>query len=89
MDTQAFTLKPERLAELETYARSHGQTPADALDELLAAQLGQQARKNSRLSPEEWTRELDAWGKRNAARNLPVLPNEALRRESLYEDRGL
>ncbi len=36
---QTITLKPERLAELEDYAKSHGQTPADALDELLAAQL--------------------------------------------------
>lgn len=34
-----FTLKPERLADLEEYARAHGQTPDDALDDLLAAQL--------------------------------------------------
>lgn len=39
MDAQSITLKPERLAELEEYARLHGQTPADALDELLAAQM--------------------------------------------------
>jgi predicted transcriptional regulator len=36
---QTITLKPERLAELEDYAKAHGQTPADALDELLEAQL--------------------------------------------------
>jgi hypothetical protein len=34
-----FTLKPERLAELEEYASAHGQSPLDALDDLLAAQL--------------------------------------------------
>lgn len=39
METQVITLKPERLAELEKYAQRHGQTPADALDDLLAAQL--------------------------------------------------
>ena len=39
MDTPTVTLKPERLAELEEYAQAHGQTPADALDHLLGAQL--------------------------------------------------
>lgn len=38
-DTQPITLKPERRAELEAYAQLHGQTPAEALDDLLAAQL--------------------------------------------------
>lgn len=32
-------VKPERKAQLEEYAQLHGQTPADALDTLLAAQL--------------------------------------------------
>jgi predicted transcriptional regulator len=39
MDTQPLTLKPERRAELEAYAELHGQSPAEALDDLLAAQL--------------------------------------------------
>ncbi len=39
MDRQLLPLKPERLAELEEYARSHDKTPADALDDLLAVQL--------------------------------------------------
>jgi len=32
-------LKPERKAQLEEYARRHGQDPASALDELLASYL--------------------------------------------------
>lgn len=32
-------LKPERRAELEEYARLHEQSPEEALDDLLAAQL--------------------------------------------------
>lgn len=32
-------LKPERKAELDDYARRHGQAPADALDEVLADAL--------------------------------------------------
>lgn len=82
-------VKPERKAQLEAYARQHGQSTADALDDLLAAQLSQQEHEKPELTPEEWVRELEAWGKRNAPKNLPVLSNEALRRESLYEDRGL
>jgi len=37
MDT--IPLKPERRAELEEYAQRHGQDPASALDEALAAYL--------------------------------------------------
>ena len=32
-------LKPERKAQLDEYAKRHGQDPADALDEVLAAYL--------------------------------------------------
>jgi hypothetical protein len=54
---QTITLKPERLAELEDYAKSHGQTPADALDELLEAQLHGRSRiigKQSRAYVVAW-----------------------------------
>jgi predicted transcriptional regulator len=36
---KTIPLKPERQAELEEFARRHGKTPADALDEALAAYL--------------------------------------------------
>ena len=32
-------VKPERKADLEVYAQRHGKSTADALDDLLAAQL--------------------------------------------------
>lgn len=32
-------IKPERKAQLDDYARRHGQAPADALDEVLAEAL--------------------------------------------------
>jgi len=35
----ALPIKPERLAELEEFAQRRGTTPADALDEALAAYL--------------------------------------------------
>ena len=36
---ETIGLKPERMAELEEYARRRGQEPAAALDEVLAAYL--------------------------------------------------
>ena len=36
---KTIPLKPERQAELEEFARRRGKTPADALDEALAAYL--------------------------------------------------
>ena len=36
---QTVPIRPERLAELEEFARRRGKTPADALDELLAEYL--------------------------------------------------
>jgi predicted transcriptional regulator len=36
---KTIPLKPERQAELEDYARRRGKSPADALDEALAAYL--------------------------------------------------
>jgi predicted transcriptional regulator len=36
---KTIPLKPERQAELEEFARQRGKTPADALDEALAAYL--------------------------------------------------
>jgi hypothetical protein len=38
------------------------------------------------LSPEEWKKMFHAWLDSHDP-NLPVLPDEALRRESIYEDR--
>ena len=36
---ETIALKPERMAELEEYARRRGQEPAAALDEVLASYL--------------------------------------------------
>ena len=36
---EMMPVTPERKAQLETYAKEHGQSPAEALDDLLAAQF--------------------------------------------------
>jgi hypothetical protein len=85
---EMMPMKPERKAQLEAYAQLHGQSPAHALDDLRAAQLNPEPQKPE-LSYEEWVRELHARGERNAGKNIPVLSSETLRRENMYEDRGL
>ncbi|HMF77319.1 MAG TPA: hypothetical protein VK604_16795 [Bryobacteraceae bacterium] len=55
-------------------------------DTLVAAQPADEA---TPLSADEWIQKLEAWGARNAHKDLPILSDEALRRESMYEDRGL
>ncbi len=42
---EMMPVKPERKAQLETYAKEHGQSPAEALDALLAAQLEAEQRE--------------------------------------------
>ena len=36
---ETLPVKPERLAQLQEYARRHGKSPADALDDALAGYL--------------------------------------------------
>ncbi len=43
MEMMPVTL--ERKAQLETYAKEHGQSPAEALDDLLASQLDAEQRE--------------------------------------------
>jgi hypothetical protein len=40
-------------------------------------------------TPEEWRREFHAWIDSHSENSAPPIPLEALRRENLYEDRGL
>jgi len=42
---EMMPVKPERKAQLEIYAKEHGQSVAEALDDLLAAQLEAEQRE--------------------------------------------
>jgi len=46
MEPEPITLTPERRAELEQYARLHDQSPEEALDSLLAAQLASERQEH-------------------------------------------
>ncbi len=41
------------------------------------------------MSPQDWMRRYKEWAEGPAHQNLPVLSDEAMSRESIYEDRGL
>jgi hypothetical protein len=41
------------------------------------------------MSPEEWLQRFTAWSESAVHANLPDLSDEAMSRESIYEDRGL
>jgi hypothetical protein len=41
------------------------------------------------MAPEEWLRQFRAWTQSHAERNLPVLSDEAMSRDSIYRDRGV
>jgi hypothetical protein len=62
-------VKPERKAQLETYAKEHGQSPAEALDALLAAQL--EGRNRFGLARRLARKDRDAFGVTGA---LPACP---------------
>lgn len=42
---EPMLVKPERKAQVEAYAKEHGQTATEALDDLLAAQLEAEQRE--------------------------------------------
>lgn len=68
-------------------AQAHG-LPLDAwLSEVLRSR--QTAPSAAEMAPEEWVSRFMAWTQSHAGRNLPVLSDEAMSRESIYADRGL
>ena len=88
-------LPPDIEAGLQAQAQAQGLGVADYVQNLLRRQVmaGPNPVTTSRpayeLSPEEWIREFRAWSQSHAHDDLPVLSDEAMSRESIYEERGL
>jgi hypothetical protein len=62
----------------------------DALvSEVLLARTPSPAVPEPDMSAEEWVHRFTAWTRSHEGRNLPILPDEAMSRESIYADRGL
>jgi hypothetical protein len=92
--TLTIELPPEIEAGLIAQARAQGLDVSLYVQKMLLGQVLAQAapavsRPAYELPPEEWIRELRAWSHSHDAANLPILSDEAMSRETIYEDRGL
>jgi hypothetical protein len=67
-------------------ARARGLSPDDLLLDLLGRE---KSRTASDLTPEEWVLEFRNWVHSHSGDDLPLLSDEAISRESIYQDRGL
>jgi hypothetical protein len=92
--TVTIELPPEIEAGLLAQARAEGLNLSDYVQNLIRERVstkaaGAASRPAHELPPEEWVRQFEAWANSHAGRNLPVLSDEAMSRESIYADRGL
>jgi hypothetical protein len=85
--TVTLNLPPQVEQAYLAEAQARGLELADLVREVLVA--AQPVAASTELSPEEWVRQFNAWTRSHAGRNLPVLSDEAMSRESIYADRGL
>jgi hypothetical protein len=71
-------------------AQARGVPLAEVVKEVLVAGQPPELpmRSHVQLSPDEWLCEYKAWGQRHVHDDLPILPDEALSRDSIYEGRG-
>jgi hypothetical protein len=85
-----INIAPEVERRLREEAAKHGQDAAEYASALLSQILtaGASTRFYETATHEEWERAFDAWVESHRDLTAPVIPLDALRRESMYEDRG-
>jgi hypothetical protein len=78
-------------ARLREEAAKRGQDAGEYAGALLTQILGpgQPKRFAETATQEEWERAFEAWVASHQDLTAPVIPLKALRRENLYEDRGV
>lgn len=91
--TIILDLPPELEQELERKAERLGIATSDYVRELVAQELGNgepiEACESLMTPFEEWERAVDQWRAGHWNLDAPEIPAEALRRESLCDDRGI
>jgi hypothetical protein len=98
--TVTIELPPDIEAGLRAQAQAEGLPVSEYLQNLVRGQIARQQAVSpvsqtacelhpEELHPEEWLRQFREWTQSHAARNLPVLSDEAIGREAIYSDRGL
>lgn len=87
--TVTIKLPPEIEAGLLAQAQAQGLDVSDYIENLVRGQIMARASALTppayELSPEEWIREFKAWAPSHDADNLPILSDEAISRESMYD----
>ena len=89
----AIDLAPETERRLGDEAARHGLSPREyaqvLVEEALAVEESPQPSLWETTTPDEWIRAFDEWLDSFAQVKAPPIPAEALRRENMYDDRGL
>jgi hypothetical protein len=87
--TLTIHVAPEVEQRLREEAARRGQEADEYVSELLSAILPDRQRPfYETASPEEWVRAFREWAASHKGTGTPI-PDEALRRENMYDDRGL
>jgi hypothetical protein len=92
--TVTIELPPEIEAGLLAQAEAEGLGVSEYLQHLVREQVASKIRGSApsrpayELPPEEWVREFKAWVDSHRG-NTVVLPDEAMERESIYNDCGV
>ena len=80
----SLTLRRDVEERLRMLAESHG-VSLDAILEYVVTEKGSTVPR-PRLSAEEWAHQFEEWA--DSVPGAPLIPDEALSRESLYSDRS-
>jgi hypothetical protein len=77
--------------QMEQAYLAEAQLRGVSLDEVVLEALAkvQPPIASAELSDEEWDKRFEQWTSRHAAGDLPLLSDEAISRESIYDERGL
>jgi hypothetical protein len=70
-------------------AQARGLPLAEVVRDVLVAAQPAAVGEYLALEPEEWVRKFQIWSQRHDQDDLPILSDEAISRESIYEDCGL
>jgi hypothetical protein len=87
--TLIIDVAPEVEGRLREEAARRGQDAGEYVSDLLSEMFRERPRPfYETASPEEWVRAFREWAASHKS-TAPPIPLEALRRENMYEDRGL
>ncbi|HEY3456779.1 MAG TPA: hypothetical protein VGK64_19530 [Bryobacteraceae bacterium] len=83
--TVTIKLPPEIEASLLAKAQAQGLDISGYIEKLVSWQVMSRENSIAELPPEEWMREFNAWAHSHDADNLPILSDDAISRESMYD----